>query len=150
MSTLRRRIASDRGETLLELMVAMLVLSVAAVAIVTGMTLSIKVSDMHRKQATASAAVRDYAEWIESQVAAGGYVPGTASYAAYPSAPSGYAATVTSKQCWSGSAWATCTAANDVGVQQLTLQIASSDGRASEKLVVVVRKPCAPGPTTCT
>ena len=141
--------ASDRGETLLELMVALLILSIAAVAIVTGMTLSVKVSDIHRKQATASAAVRDYAEAIETAIAAGGYAVGTGTYPAY-TAPSGFTASLTSKLCWSGSSWTTCTSGSDIGVQQLTLQVASTDGRATEKLVVVVRKPCAPGEPTCT
>jgi type II secretory pathway pseudopilin PulG len=149
MTTLRRRVARDDGESLIELTIALLVLSVAAVAIVTAMTLSVKVSDIHRKQATASAAVRDYAEAIETAVAGVGYVPGTGAYPAY-TAPTGYTASLTSKECWFGSAWLACAPGNDIGVQRLTLQVASSDGRATEKLVVIVRKPCGPGPTTCT
>jgi prepilin-type N-terminal cleavage/methylation domain-containing protein len=138
----------ERGETLLEVMVAVTVLGVAAVAIGSGMALNAKVSDIHRKQATAGAYVRDYAETIESTVAGGGYVSGTGAYAAY-SPGTGYSASA-SKQCWTtGSAWATCTAANDIGVQQLTLRVSSTDGRANEKLVLVVRKPCTPSQATC-
>lgn len=139
----------ERGETLLEVMVAVFVLGIAAVAIAAGMALSAKVSDMHRKQATAAAYLRNYAETIEASVAGGGYVAGTGSYAAY--APgSGYSASA-SKACWTtSSAWAACTASNDIGIQQLTLRVSSNDARARETLVLVVRKPCAPSQASCT
>jgi prepilin-type N-terminal cleavage/methylation domain-containing protein len=139
----------DRGETLIELVVAVVILGIAAVSIVFAMTLSVKTSDIDRKEATAGAAVRNYAETIENLVNGGGYVAGTGAYPAY-TPPSGYTASA-SKLCWTASStWATCTASNDIGLQQLTLTVASNDARASEKVVIVVRKPCAPGQTTCT
>lgn len=143
-----RRIKDDRGETLLEVLVAVVILGIAAVAIVSGMAVSIKVSDIHRKEANASAYVRNYAESIEATVASGGYASGTTAYSAY-AVPAGYAASLASKMCWSGSTFVTCTSGNDIGVQQLTLQVKSNDGRATERLVVVVRKPCGPG-SSCT
>ena len=42
-------------------------------------------------------------------------------------------------RCWDGTAFGTCLASSTV--QQVTLNVASTDSRASESLVVVVRKP---------
>jgi type II secretory pathway pseudopilin PulG len=135
----------DRGETLLELIIAVSIMGVAFVAILGGIGTSILMSDIHRKQATAGAYVRDYAEAIQNTVAAGGYVPcaTTATYAAPAgfAVPSGFAASVLSVQQWSGAAWqASCT--SDSGLQQLKLQVASADSRAAEQVVLVLRKPC--------
>lgn len=135
----------DRGETLVELLVAVVVMGIAVVVIVGGFATVITMSDQHRKQATAGAYVRDYAEAIENTVAGGGYVAcaGTATYKSPAgfSVPSGYAASVGSVRYWSGAAWqASC--GTDTGLQQLTVQVASADGRASEQLTVVLRKPC--------
>ena len=141
--------ADDRGESLIEVLIALAILSIAGLTIVFGMTLTVKTSDVDRKESTARAAVHDYAEALETSVSAGGYVSGTGSYPAY-TAPSGYTATTLTKNCWTGSAWTSCTASNDKGLQQLTLQVASNDNRAAEQLVVVLRKPCAPSQATCT
>ena len=141
----------DRGETLIELMVTVLIMSTAVVALVGGVALSIRVSDVHRKQATAGTAVRAFAEALETRVATTptGYWDATcatpANYAGAYTAPAGYTATMTAVKFWSGSAFvASCP---DKGVQLVSLRVASDDGRASETLDVVLRKPCRPGDT---
>lgn len=131
----------DQGESLIEIIVAVVILGLAAIAITAGLTTSTKVSDVHRKQANASAYVHNYAEDIENKVASGSYAAGAASYPAFAT-PAGYSATMPSKQCWTGSAWTGCTAGTDIGIQKLTLQVATADGRAAEQLVVIVRYPC--------
>ena len=148
------RRADDRGESLIELLIAVTIMSVALVAILGGFATSIMMSDIHRKQATAGTAVRDYAEAIQTMVAAGGYV-GCAAASAYTSppgfaVPAGYAKSVvaSSMRYWNGSTWGTgCS--TDVGLQQLTVQVASTDDRAAERVVVVVRKPCRTSDTLC-
>ncbi len=140
----------DGGETLLELLVALAIMSVAVVAIVGGLVVAIMMSDVHRKQATAGAAVRDYAETIENAVVGGGYVAcaGTGSCGGGFTPPSGYTAGVVSVRYWDGSAWqATC--GTDTGVEQLTLHVASTDNRADEQLIIVVRKPCRLSDSLC-
>ncbi|GAA4417767.1 prepilin-type N-terminal cleavage/methylation domain-containing protein [Actinokineospora soli] len=140
----------DRGETLLELLVAVAVMGIALVAVVGGLAVSVLVSDTHRKQATSGASVRDYAEAVEATVAAGGYVAcaSPATYAGY-AAPAGYARSVVRVDHWNGSAWQSACPAADRGLQRLTLQVASDDGRAVERLVVVLRKPCGTGDAPC-
>jgi type II secretory pathway pseudopilin PulG len=146
-----REAGRDSGETLLELLIGLAIMSIAVVAVMGGLLTSITVSDIHRKQSTAGAAVRDYAENVEKYVAGTGYTacaapsayaPGTVGF----SAPAGYAASAVTVRYWSGTAWTTgpCT---DLGLQELTVQVASSDTRASERLVLVLRKPCGLGST---
>jgi Tfp pilus assembly protein PilV len=130
----------DRGETLLEILLAVVIMGIAVVALMAGLTTSVLMSDIHRKQSTAGAYLRDYAEAVENSVAAGNYLgcSNAAGYAAVPvtSFPAtGYARSVVSSSCAFGS-----------DVQQLTLQVRSTDGRASERLVVFVRKPCTVAP----
>lgn len=139
----------ERGESLLELLIGLAIISIAVVAVIGGLLASVTVSDVHRKQSTAGASVRDYAEIVEKYVAGTGYTACAAPSSYAPgavgfSAPPGYAASAVTVRYWSGTAWVAspCT---DVGLQQLTVQVASSDTRAVEQLVVVLRKPCGAG-----
>jgi type II secretory pathway pseudopilin PulG len=154
----RRRVEGEQGETLLELIIAVAIMGIAVVAIVGGLGTSILMSDIHRKQASAGAYVRDYAEAIDNAVAAGGYVAcNAASYAG--TAIPGFDATKYQKSIvagsaryWNGTGWQAACPAIDTGLQQLTLQVKSIDSigsRATETLVIVVRKPCGPG-SSCT
>jgi type II secretory pathway pseudopilin PulG len=153
---MRRRLEGDEGETLLELVVAITILGVCVVAVASGIALSVMVSDIHRKQTTAGAYVRSYAEAVESSVATSGYVDcatsSTVSYLAPAgfSLPSnnGYRATIRSVRYWNGSQFTAGCSSPDKGLQELTLEVSSTDTpqRANEQLVVVVRKPCA---TSC-
>ncbi|HZX04958.1 type II secretion system protein [Kribbella sp.] len=138
---------NERGESLLEVLIAVAIMGIAVVAIMAGLVTSVLISDVHRKQATAGTAVRDYAEAVQTAVTGGNYVAcGTASAyqsAAAFTAPTGYTATVVSgsMRYWTGTAWqAACSV--DTGLQRLTVQVASNDGRATERVDVVLRKPC--------
>ena len=70
---IRRRLREDRGETLLELLIAITILGVCVMAFGSSIALGVATSDQHRKQADAGALVRSYAEQIDSYVAAGNY-----------------------------------------------------------------------------
>lgn len=143
----------DRGETLVELLVTLSIMGIAVVALVGGIAASIRMSDIHRKQAAAGAFVRAYAEALETSVAAhpSGYdlvCTGATTYGSgaifTPSDPS-YAASVNGVAYWNGTTFvATCTPGSDPGVQRVSLQVSSADGRAVEKLDVVLRRPCRP------
>lgn len=160
-------VRSARGETLVELIVAMAVLSLAAVAILTGFQLAIKASDIHRKQTTGGAYVRSYAEALEKYIAASNsnYVkvpncsnPSTTYAASTPlsggtvlfTPPTNFKATVTNVQPVSAAGALLACGATDTGVQAVTLNVASTDGRASESLTVMVRLACvAAGASPC-
>ena len=144
MKTGERRSSNDEGETLIELIIAVAIMGIAVVAIVGGIATTIVMADVHRKQASAGAYVRDYAEAVSGHYSAsaspGSYAQSTAIGFVLDPATTGFAATVTSVKCWDGKVFSTCTTANN-DVQQVTLAVASTDTRASESLAVVVRQP---------
>lgn len=140
--------SSDRGETLVELLVAVSILGIAAVAIIAGLWTSVKASDIHRKEASGGAYVRSFAEAIQNKVDSnGGYescADAASDYAdvAVLDLPPGFTKAVTQVQSWNGSAWGPCTGD---GIQRLDLTVTSTGDvthRAVEKLTVVLRKPC--------
>jgi hypothetical protein len=125
--------------------IAVAIMGIVVVALVGGIATTILMSDIHRKQATAGSYVRSYAEAVGTYVAVPGNFNATTSPSALQTAvgfaaPTGFTATVTPPvRCWTGTAFGTCLASSTA--QQVTLNVASTDSRASESLVVVVRKP---------
>lgn len=150
----------DRGETLAEVLVAVVILGIAGVAVVGGLGLAVKSSDIHRKETTGGAYVKSFAEAIEDYVGTGGathYKPCAAADAykvgAVMSAfslPAGFTATQDPAKSVgpTGAVSSSCT--SDTGIQQLTLHVASADNRATESLTLVLRNPCDPSVTACT
>lgn len=122
---------------------AVAIMGIAVVAVLGLVTTSILMSDIHRKQTTAGANLRNYAEAIETYVAAGNfdasaspnYSPLTVSFVV----PSGYAATVDTQCLSAAAATATCSASS--AVQRLALTLTSADSRVAETLTLIVRKP---------
>jgi type II secretory pathway pseudopilin PulG len=153
----RLRTGSDRGETLVEVLAAVVILGIAGVAIVAGLMLSVKASDMHRKETTGGAYVRSFAEAIQNYVAAGNYT-GCAGANAYKVSavtsqvtglPGTYTLTQKAARSVGPNGVAAAGCGTDTGVQQLELHVSSNDGRADEKLVIVVRRSCAPNQAAC-
>jgi type II secretory pathway pseudopilin PulG len=151
----RRRERDARGETLIELLVAMTILGIAVVALVGGIGTSVVMSDIHRKQATAEAVIHTYAEAIEGSVAAP-----TTSYVACPTlttygsppgftVPSGFTATVTAIAYREASGAFATTCSSNIGIQRLTLSVRSGDAKAKETLNVFLRTPCRTSDATC-
>lgn len=142
----------DSGETLLELLIALAIIGIAMVAVVGAMSTGIVISDVHRKQAVAGASVSGYAETAKQDAKSSGYQSSCSpTYASTFTVPTGYVKSIVAVSFWTGTAFqASCSATADIGVQRVTLRVSSSDGRASESLVVVVRKPCRPSDAVCT
>jgi prepilin-type N-terminal cleavage/methylation domain-containing protein len=154
------RLRDERGETLVEVLVSLVILGIAAVAILAGLQLSVKTSDIHRKQTSGGAYVRSYAEAIERYVNAAPdnyvacapadtYAPATVGFA--DELPAGFTGTQAGAKRVppDGGAAGNC-AGNDIGVQQVKITVSSSDGRAVEELVVLLRRPCAASMAVCT
>ena len=141
---------SDRGETLIELVVAVAILGLAAVAILGGLMTSIRTSVMHRNDATGSAYVRSFAEAIQTDVDANGYQSCASAASDYAGVvvldlPAGYAKSVTAVQSWNGSGWGSCIAD---GIQRLDLKVTTTgdaEHKSAERLTVVLRQPCNGG-----
>jgi type II secretory pathway pseudopilin PulG len=153
MGRRRPRIEDDSGETLVEILVAIVIMSTAVLAVVGAIATSIKMSDIHRKQSVAGAAVRSYAEALQNAVIASptAYVPCATNYTPSFSAPPGYTLLTPTITYWNGTAFvsAGCTAANDSGVQKVTLGVRSGDNLVTERLDIIIREPCRDGDAPC-
>jgi Tfp pilus assembly protein PilE len=61
----------QRGETLVEVVISILVMSIVFVAVMAGFGTSIGISAIHKQQATAQAIARDFGEYLEYNNAVG-------------------------------------------------------------------------------
>jgi Tfp pilus assembly protein PilV len=158
----------DRGESLVELLVALGIMATAVIALLGALATAIRISEVHRYQAEAGAFTREFAERLENTVAssATGYKECLAGqgnqalvgiYEGYwdipPSRASLYERQVLKVTYWNTTAFMDiCPATNDIGVQRVTLRVRSKDPdrpTVSETLEVTLRKPCRPGTTPC-
>lgn len=150
---------SERGESLLELLVALSIMSVAVIAVIGAIATSVRLSDVHRRQTVARSYLTDFAETVEASVAASptsGYKACAATngsdYDGLYSAPSPYEDKVVSVEYWNATAktWGTsgCTTSNDSGIQRLSLRVRVTSGNTvSEGIQIIIRRPCRSGDT---
>ena len=99
---MRAKRVHDRGETLVELLVAMTILGMTVVATIGGLTTSIMASDRHQKHAMAGVQVRAFAEAIQGYVVHNsGYLEcATAGHYQIYTPPPGFTAVVTGIAYW--------------------------------------------------
>jgi Tfp pilus assembly protein PilV len=128
----RNPIAAEEGTTLVEIMVALVILATAVVALTAGMGTVVLGSDRHRKAATADTVVRKYAEALKLAVR--------------ESSPDSWCRTSTTTTVIDGYTLQAVSDACPAAVsttpqlQQVTIT-ASMDDRASVVLKTTVRKP---------
>jgi Tfp pilus assembly protein PilE len=135
-----RRIATEQGETLIELVIAIAILGVCVVAIGSGVAASVVVSGTHRDLADASQILHNDAEALEADP----YVPcATATSYAVPSqAGTGWRNPTVTVKYWNGSSFpqgGSCS--SDQGLQQVTLTLTNKSGRVTQSLTLVLRSP---------
>lgn len=139
--------------TLVEVLVALTIMGLAIAGITSGLGTASLASAAHRRTVTADQVVRNYAEAIKQKVRAGGYVDCAASgsYGASTvgyTVPTGFTVSQTQptyQQLGSSLAVDTFVAGTcptpDQGAQSLALTASSVDGRDTENLNMIVRRP---------
>jgi Tfp pilus assembly protein PilV len=140
----------ERGETLLELLVAVSIMATAFVGIIAGIGTALMATGSHRQAATAEAVVRSYAERMEDP----NDVPyvncaTTATYGTpigFSLPAAGWNASVTRVLAWQGDTpptFASTCPTPDKGLQQLTLTVQSPAGstQVTDTVVIVKRSP---------
>lgn len=151
----RRRVhaRTETGASLVEVLVALAILSIAAVAILAGLQLSITTSDIQRKQTSSSTYVRNYAEAVEAWVrdnglpadCAAGFTAAAVGYTDLDSLP--YTPAVEDVSAVAADGTAAGGSCDATGLARVTIQVRSDDGaapadsRATERLTFVVREP---------
>ncbi|MDX6204090.1 MAG: hypothetical protein QOF39_147 [Frankiales bacterium] len=135
---MKRPARGDAGVTLVELILTVAIMGIAIVTIVGGAMTSILDSDYNHKQADAANVLQAYAD----SVAAMAYQPCLASYSPAYTPPTGYSVSILGTEYWDSTNSmfiSTCPGAGDYGLERLTLQVTSTDSRASEVLQVEKR-----------
>jgi prepilin-type N-terminal cleavage/methylation domain-containing protein len=147
----RPRRSADHGFSLIEVLIAVSLLSMAVVGVLPLVWANVRGSSLQDELAKARGWVVTAGDYATATAADGGLAyTDCASASSYqgllqawsPSiVPSGFSATdltVTSVQYWDGNNFGpTCYAATNLKLQMISLQVASPDGRATEKLDVV-------------
>lgn len=133
----RLEVGGDRGETLLEVVVAIMILGICVLAVGSSIALSSKMSGVHRTQAELSKVLHNYAEQLGSVA----YSPcSTTTPASYSLSPQpGFAPPTITVSYWTGSAFGSCPG-TDLGLQKVTIAVASADNGVSDSLSVVLRQ----------
>lgn len=145
---------ADAGETLVELLVAIVLLGIASAAVIGTITMGIKAASTTAGYGNNQNTLRNWAEQIEAMPYDLCAYP-TQPVAPYPNAavlPAGTTLTMSQIRYWDGSAYVVsggaCVDANDKGLQELTLTAsttAAAPAPPTSTLVVVKRRGCASG-----
>jgi type II secretory pathway pseudopilin PulG len=130
----RRRVHSERGETLIELLIAITILGVCVVAIGASVAGAVLVSGLHRDQADAARILHNYAEQLQ-----GTYSNCATSYSL--AQPPGFQVPSLDIAYWNGSGFQDNCPSPDQGLQRVTIGVTSVDGRVSDALTIVLRSP---------
>jgi len=134
---------NDTGETLVELLVAIVILGISVVAILGGLAVVVQSSTLHRKQAQSQNGLRAWAEQIGAATYNDCATVGSFGLPS-PALPSGFTAQVTAVQYWTGTSFGNSCVA-DQGIQKVTLRVTAVNSPYpgfTQTLDVVVRKPC--------
>lgn len=148
MTTKPQRVRGESGETLVELLMTIAIVSIAFVGILAAVAIAILSSHTHRQESTAEGVIRSFAESVDGA----GYVPcptvDSATYSSGFTAPSGWpAAQVTGISYWQGDDAMTfggCPGSGDKGLQRVSLRVqspAGDDKQDTETLIVLKRQP---------
>lgn len=132
---LERRIGPESGATLVEVLVAVVIMGIAFVIIVGGIATAIIGSEKQRQQAGAEVVLRTAAESLDYTPCATTYTPGPVT---------GFVVSVTGVSHWNPATNAfDSTCAADTGLQLVELSAVSTTGRGAspETLRVVKRRP---------
>ncbi len=150
--------ASDRGDTLLEVLISVMILGIAGTAVMFGFGNSITLSSVQRKLASASADNRNFGEQLIKGIDSGGVYQACVDSAGVvtPSATilNGYRSavsftpspnntvTLSAINYWNGTSFVPSCPTKDQAIQRVTVSITNVDIRASSTVQVVIRKPC--------
>lgn len=135
---------SERGESLIELLVSIVILGIGVTALLTGMGAAAVTSGYHTNQAQQVETIRNYVDAVQSAPyvsCATSYEP--SGYDAPPLKPAGYTMSAKVEKYASGSGFSASCPTPDQGAQQVLVTIVPPDSRVrTEQFTILKRKPC--------
>lgn len=140
---------TNAGETLVETLVAVALLGIAATAVIGSVTMGVRVASMNVGNGTNQNLTRNWAEQIEAMPY--DLCAQTTVYQSVVPPPTGTTLSITQIRYWDGAAYQVstpaCVDANDKGLQEITLlaQSTSATGTQQFPLVIVKRRECVSG-----
>lgn len=154
MTAIRRHLGSEGGETLVELLMTIAIIMVAATAVLGALATSISASGQHRRIAALDTVLKSYAENAKYQIQLNSSpafaCPPPSAYSTLPWTPpvgytpaDGYGVSITAVQYWDGAATPPGFDAAGPCTNGLQLLTISATGPASgvDTMQVVVRSP---------
>jgi hypothetical protein len=140
------RLTSERGDTLVEILIAVAILGIAFAGILAGLATAISLSGRQRGQASADIVLVSSADSVKNQAYVSCPTVSASSYSATSGVtlPAGWAAsnlTITAFKSWNGTTWSATCPATDKNVQLVTITASAPDGKSSESVDVVKRRP---------
>jgi hypothetical protein len=149
----------EQGDSLVEILIAIVVIGICGVGILGGLTTSLASSGEHRGLAAIDTLVRSYSEtvkqtvegvptWPSPECQGNGTglttwytsnVPAWSATGQYAGYTGGYTVTLSNAQYWTGSAWSTTCPNPLTGLQKVTVT-ARSPGGVTDSADVVIRK----------
>ena len=135
---------SERGDTLVEVMMTVAILAVAFVGILAGLATAIRLSGIHRGQANADVVLTSAAESVKNQTYIACPVVIVTSYnpTSGVTLPSGWSSsnvTITAVQKWNGTAFQASCPGTDQGLELVTITATTPDGKSTESIDVLKR-----------
>jgi prepilin-type N-terminal cleavage/methylation domain-containing protein len=141
---IRAGVVQERGDTLVEVMMAIAIAGIAVTGLLSGLATAINLSGTHRGQANAGVVLVSAADSVKSQTYVACPSVTTSSYnpTSGVTLPTGWSAsnvTITAVKSWSGSSFQASCPATDQKLQLITVRAATPDGRSSEQVDVIKR-----------
>jgi len=134
-------VRNERGESLLETLITIVLMATAVTAVATALLTSVSTSSHHRREADLDTILRSVAETVKSPAVT--YDPCPADYSAVANAwpVTEFTITVDQVKYWDGSSTFGAACSTDLGAQQITISVEANDDRASDVIDVVKRRP---------
>ena len=136
-----RRLRGDAGSSLIEVMVATVILGIGVVGLLSGLAFLFTATDRHRDVAAANTELSRAMEVVADPLDTP-FQPCAAAAAAYQlsaRAKVGAQVSVDAVQVWTAGGWAACGAAPTLPLQQVTVRATSADGSNQISMSVVKR-----------
>jgi type II secretory pathway pseudopilin PulG len=138
-----RRASDERGETLAEVLMTVSIMGILFAAVLGALAVSALTSDISKKEGTAEALLRTYAEQVQGLPYVNCASTSTYTIASFP-VPANYTAGPTGVRYWDGlnpASYVAPPCSSDTGVQAVDLRVQTGDGRVTETVTVYKRVP---------